>query len=1015
MYKNLTYVICLGLVLSMSPGTTNADIIAYWPFDEGTGNVAKDVIGGFDAQLTGIDWVAGQSGGFAAESSRGSDQILVGTGPTPTTKDISLAWWMVDKYDSYHTMMNKGTDSSQAGYYILLRPTSEDSPLRFRIGGFQAYGGWGGECRVPQGACKDGEWVHVVCTYDYASDTATIYLNGNLVPNGNYNPKTGIAGPTGYCQGVNDPTQPLYIVGQRETFGGIVDEVAIWDHALSANEVMSVFTLGPLALDPRMAGRPSPADGATDIPREAILGWSPGESAITHDVYLGTVFDDVNSASRSNPKGVLVSQKQNTPIYDHPVRLDFGQTYYWRIDEANAPTATPVKGITWSFTTEPVAYPVAGQTITVTASSAEPGQGPENTINGSGLANDLHSDEFTAMWTTALGATGPAWIRYEFDRLLKLHQMWVWNHNGLLESAIGLGCKDVTIEYSTNGTDYTALGTTHEFTKAPGKAGYAHNTAVDFAGVTAKYVRLTINSNWGGILSQYGLSEVRFFSIPVLAREPNPASSAKNVSVNATLSWRAGREAAKHNVYLSTDQQAVTDGTAPVVSVTSPTYATSLDLASTYYWRIDEVNDVETPTTWQGDLWSLATQEYLAVDDFESYNDTPAGQAGSKLVYATWADGFGTTTNGSTVGYTAAFQPSMEKTTIYDGKQSVPLFYNNTTAGFSEITANVAFLQGGQDWSKHGIKGLTLRFYGDPANALQQLYVKINGTKVTYDGNAENLQRAGWQMWYVDLASLGVNLGNVTTLTIGLERLGTLGGQGKVLLDAIRLYSYDRKLTTPVDPGTANLQAQYQFEGNANDSSGKSRNGTLQGGPLFVTGHAGQAIGLDGVDDYVNIDGYKGILADAAGVQQALTLSAWIKVTTDGEIITWGTNAGGQRMSFRVDTVLRVEHGSGNVRGTNGPSLRDDQWHHVAATVPQGGRMMDVRLYVDGADVTPVSTTTAAFNLKANLDVRIGMGGPTGGRFLTGLVDDARMYDRALSPEEIAWLAGQTLPVDKPF
>jgi hypothetical protein len=260
-----------------------------------------------------------------------------------------------------------------------------------------------------------------------------------------------------------------------------------------------------------------------------------------------------------------------------------------------------------------------------------------------------------------------------------------------------------------------------------------------------------------------------------------------------------------------------------------------------------------------------------------------------------------------------------------------------------------------------------------------------------------------------------VNLGNVTTLTIGLERLGTLGGQGKVLLDAIRLYSYDRKLTTPVDPGTANLQAQYQFEGNANDSSGKSRNGTLQGGPLFVTGHAGQAIGLDGVDDYVNIDGYKGILADAAGVQQALTLSAWIKVTTDGEIITWGTNAGGQRMSFRVDTVLRVEHGSGNVRGTNGPSLRDDQWHHVAATVPQGGRMMDVRLYVDGADVTPVSTTTAAFNLKANLDVRIGMGGPTGGRFLTGLVDDARMYDQALSPEEIAWLAGQTLPVDKPF
>ena len=222
-------------------------------------------------------------------------------------------------------------------------------------------------------------------------------------------------------------------------------------------------------------------------------------------------------------------------------------------------------------------------------------------------------------------------------------------------------------------------------------------------------------------------------------------------------------------------------------------------------------------------------------------------------------------------------------------------------------------------------------------------------------------------------------------------------------------------LVTPVDPGTASLQAQYQFEGNTNDSSGKGRNGTAMGGPLFVAGKLGQAISLDGIDDYVNVDGYKGILADAAGVQQAFTLSAWIKARSDGEIITWGTNTGGQRMTFRVDTVIRVEQGSGNIRGTNGPDLRDDQWHHVAATIPQGARIMDVRLYVDGSDVTPGSTTTAAFNLKANVDVRIGMGGPTGGRFFTGLIDDARIYDRALLPGEVAWLAGITAPFSKPF
>ncbi len=236
-----------------------------------------------------------------------------------------------------------------------------------------------------------------------------------------------------------------------------------------------------------------------------------------------------------------------------------------------------------------------------------------------------------------------------------------------------------------------------------------------------------------------------------------------------------------------------------------------------------------------------------------------------------------------------------------------------------------------------------------------------------------------------------------------------------VLLDGIRLYSYDRQLITPVEPGTAGLQAHYEFEGTTNDSSGNARNGTVQGNPTFVAGKVGQAISLDGLNDYVNIDGYKGILADAAGVQQAFTLSAWIKTTADGEIITWGASPAGQRMTFRVDTVLRVEHGDGNVRGTNGPDLRNDQWHHVAATIPLGAMMMDVTLYVDGHDVTPDSTTTAAFNLTGDTDVSIGRRATSDDRYFIGSIDDARIYDRVLSPEEVAWLVGRIEPFDKPF
>jgi hypothetical protein len=384
----------------------------------------------------------------------------------------------------------------------------------------------------------------------------------------------------------------------------------------------------------------------------------------------------------------------------------------------------------------------------------------------------------------------------------------------------------------------------------------------------------------------------------------------------------------------------------------------------------------------------------------------------------TWVDGFGTTTNGSTIGYTEAFQPSMEKIVIYDGKQSVPLFYNNTTASFSEITANVADLQAGQDWTKHGIKGLTLRFYGDPNNIPQQMYVKVNNVKVTYDGDAENMRLKRWQMWYIDLAPLGTNLSNVTALTIGFERIGTTGGQGKVLLDGIRLYSYDRQLITPIDPGATGLQAQYQFEGNANDSSGKGRNGTAQGGPLFVPGKVGQAISLGGVSDYVTITGYKGVLADTSGVQQPFTITAWVKTVDSGDrtIVSWGTNSNMHRVDFRLGAGrLRVEHGGGNVVG--GMALNDDNWHHVALTMIRGASVSypDVQLWLDGKDDTTPSTTAAPFSITAGVDMAIGYRATAAARYFLGAIDNVCLYDRALSAEEIAWLAGLTKPFDKPF
>jgi hypothetical protein len=526
------------------------------------------------------------------------------------------------------------------------------------------------------------------------------------------------------------------------------------------------------------ASNPTPAYEATDVPRDdVVLSWTPGMFASPingHKVYFSENFNDVNDG--------IGGITQSTSSYALGQRLDFNTTYYWRIDEVNNVNPdSPWIGDVWSFTTEPVGYPIAGENITATASSAhQADMGPENTINGSGLdENDLHSVEATDMWLSSTEPLG-AWIEYEFDKIYKLHEMWVWNSNQMIEPLIGFGFKDVTIEYSTNGTDYTTLGTTHEFARAPGAAGYAHNTTVNVGGLAAKYVRITPNTNWG-FLAQYGLSEVRFLYIPVRAREPSPDSGATNVNVDVILAFRAGREAAEHDVYFSSNEQAVIDGNAPVTTVTEASYGPlSLDLSNTYYWKVSEVNIAESPTTWDGDVWNFTTQEYFVVDDFESYNDLDPDDPESNRIFNVWIDGYGVATNGSLVGYENP--PFCEQTIVHGGKQAMPLSYSNTGgATYSEAERSLA---AAQNWTQAGAATFVLYFHGAEGNT-GQLYVKVNGTKVVYGGDASDIAKPQWNQWSIDLALLGVDLQNVTKLVIGVDGNGATG---TLYVDDIRLY-----------------------------------------------------------------------------------------------------------------------------------------------------------------------------------------------------------------------------------
>jgi len=772
--------------------------------------------------------------------------------------------------------------------------------------------------------------------------------------------------------------------------------------------------LGVAAL-PRTSGAiahdPVPEAGATDVIRDIQLGWRPGEGAARHDVYLGTDFADVNNASATKPLNVLASQGQTDAAYAPANGLVYGKTYYWRVDEINGVDAKIAKGEIWSFTVEPYAYPIKG--VTATASSSQVGMGPENTVNGSGLnAADQHSTEAKEMWLST--GVGPNWIQFAFDKTYKLSELWVWNSNQMIEPFVGFGAKSVKIEYSVDGATWTELQGVPEFARATGLATYASNTAVNLGGVSAKYVKLTILSQWG-MVPQCGLSEVRFFSVPVQARSPVPATGATGVSRDTALSWRPGREAASHKVYLSTDQQAVTGGTAPVSTVASHSFSpTSLLYGTTYYWKVNEVNDAATTKVWAGDVWSFTTQPYAVVEDFESYTDTEGSR-----IYETWVDGFGSSNNGSQVGYAQA--PFAEQKIVHGGKQSMPLNYSNT--GAITVSEAVRTFGASQNWTANGIKSLSLYFQGVAGNG-GQLYLKINNFKVLYNGNAGDIAKPAWLPWNIDLSTVGGSVSNVTKLTIGVEGSGA---KGLLYIDDIRLYPKTPEYVTPADPGKTNLIALYAFEGNANDTSGHGLNGTIKQAVFAASGRTagGSALQLSAVG---SVDLGNPPSLDFGTVDWSVT--AWYKNTMTGNADAnkgtiyskGGDSTGGKRYALVMSettsgVVTLVTDDDVTKYVTDSKSVtNDNQWHFVVGQ--RAGTALQI--YIDG-QLENTSTIPAAYNLSGTSQHDAYVGAMTNHvdgslyKLYNGLIDDVRVYNRALSQGEMLWLMGQTTPVAKPL
>jgi hypothetical protein len=719
----IVFIIMVLFCTSQSNGQVDSkSVVGYWLFDEGSGSITKDSSGhGYDADLKENPlWVEGKfhnalefQGQSYLEIRNSSQNLSFGGSAT-----FSITAWV--KNQGGGTIIGK-FNGSIIGAYILT--VNGDGTVTFH----REVDPWTftGSKSLP-----DDEFGHVAVTYDGAE--MKIYVNGEFDSSQDRGPQ-------------NTDTATPVLIGARftnnepsEFFNGVLDDVALFNVALTEQQIRDVM----FGLSFPKASSPEPEDGAFHKDTWVSLSWSPGDSAASHDVYLGENLDDVFDAARDSAfyqgNQTETSYTVGFSGFAYPDGLVPGVTYYWRIDEVNdADPNSPWKGDVWSFSVPPKK-----------AYRPDPADG----------ADILDLDDVKLSWTAGY--------------LAILHTVYIGNDYDEVSNTVG---------------------------------GMMQNTTIYNAGkLEAEKVYYWRVDEFDGVGTYKG--DIWTFTTPGAVGDPQPANGATDVPMATILSWTAADTSVSHQMYLGPDKDAVRSAdTGSPEYIGSKTLGDEsydpglLELGTIYYWRVDEVYNGYTV---KGPVWSFKVANFLILEDFEDYDagenqiwyawhdGLGYGTPGSAGYYA----GNGT---GAAIGdeTTASYT---EEVVVHRGSQSMPVAYDNNKQGYSMYSEVEKTLNAQRDWTASGVGALSLWFKGSPANDAEPLYVAIsNGTGapavVIHDDSQASLARR-WSEWIIPLeafADQGLDLTDVTSITVGIgtrDNITVPGGSGKMHFDDIRLY-----------------------------------------------------------------------------------------------------------------------------------------------------------------------------------------------------------------------------------
>jgi hypothetical protein len=342
--RKLICVVFFVLVLALTRDALTADdpsLVIYYSFDDVGNIVADQSVKGHDGIVQG-GVTSDPDGRHAGAAKFAGGYVNLDGDNFPAedipTSAITLAVWIkCENTGEHHAIFDARAD---AGTWITHPEIRSDGQFRWML---RAYG-MSPIFDIHAGSVTWGQWFHYAGTYDKESGKAVLYINGQVASQLDLPGGMDIAGDWG------DGARIGLSIGSTRPFTGLMDDFYLFKRALSYSEIKKIM----YGEGWPYASNPNPGDGATHPGTSVRLDWSAGDSAISHDVYLGENFDDVNDGAESTFYGNQSSTSFVVGLsgFAYPQGLVPGTTYYWRIDEIEA-DGTTHKGDVWSFRIPP--------------------------------------------------------------------------------------------------------------------------------------------------------------------------------------------------------------------------------------------------------------------------------------------------------------------------------------------------------------------------------------------------------------------------------------------------------------------------------------------------------------------------------------------------------------------------------------------------------------------------------------------------------------------------------------